>query len=63
MGGEDAVHTGQHASVRQTRMKLAIQRGQADAQRRRVEARPGDIDESQPLMRVAGAETPYLRNT
>ncbi|KUY85712.1 hypothetical protein WS46_00950 [Burkholderia sp. RF4-BP95] len=63
MGGQDAVHTGQHASVRQAHVQLPIQRGQVDAQRSEIEARPGDIDESQLLSHVAGPKTLYRRDT
>lgn len=60
---DDAVDAGQHASVGQTRMQFAIQRGQIDAERRRIETRPGDIDERQPVSRVASAETPDFSDT
>jgi len=62
MGGGDAVDAGQHASVGQTRMQFAIQRGQVDTQRRRIETRFGDVDERQPMSRVAGVETPDFRD-
>lgn len=43
-------------------MQFAIQCGQIDTQRRRVEARFGDIDERQPVSRVARRETPNFRD-